>query len=104
MVGLCTMIAGRQYHEIERLTGGNRLSAQDISDRIKEYGRTVIVPPPEAVKLIDFVLVAGSVPKRWSVQIPLWTVEEGRSDLTLAVTLIENGERLGVEIDDLHVL
>lgn len=35
---------------------------------------------------------------------PLWTREEGRSDLTLSVTAIKQGETYTVEVDDLHVL
>jgi hypothetical protein len=39
------------------------------------------------------------------VAAPLWTAEEGRSDLTLELRLIEFApEAYEVEIEDLHVL
>jgi hypothetical protein len=43
-------------------------------------------------------------PPRWSIIMPLWTAEEGRSDLSLELTLVENGETTNVELDDIHVL
>jgi hypothetical protein len=44
-------------------------------------------------------------PKCWSVNLPLWTKEEGRSDLTLQMHFTESdGALYAVEIDDLHVL
>jgi hypothetical protein len=47
--------------------------------------------------------VRGSNPKRWSVRFDLWTADEGRSDLTLELT-VEETDPLKIELDDLHVL
>jgi hypothetical protein len=42
---------------------------------------------------------------RWAVDIPIFTKEEGQSDLTLTVTMTESGGPFcEVVIDDLHVL
>ena len=35
---------------------------------------------------------------------PLWTQEEGRSDLTVGMTIIEQQNNFVVELDDIHVL
>lgn len=35
---------------------------------------------------------------------PLWTIEEGRSDLSLELTLVENDKTISIELDDIHVL
>jgi hypothetical protein len=35
---------------------------------------------------------------------PLWTREEGRSDLSIAITVIADGEGFRIELDDIHVL
>ncbi len=45
-----------------------------------------------------------SHPEELALDVPLWTKEEGRSDLTLALTAIKQGETYTVEVDDLHVL
>jgi hypothetical protein len=34
----------------------------------------------------------------------LWTVEEGRSDLSLELTVAESGDGYLIEVDDIHVL
>ena len=61
--------------------------------------------PSVALAAIDVVAISASNPHRWSVVVPLWTVEEGRSDLSLELTLEDSGkESYEVEIDDLHVL
>ena len=39
------------------------------------------------------------------VRFDLWTVEEGRSDLSLEFTLVDGyNERMDFELDNLHVL
>jgi len=34
----------------------------------------------------------------------LWTAEEGRSDLSLELTITESGNGYLIEVDDIHVL
>jgi hypothetical protein len=49
--------------------------------------------------------VTNATEPTWSVRFDLWTVEEGRSDLSIEMTLIDRGDRdLAVEIDNVHVL
>jgi len=92
------------YEELEGLTGGVRLTASDISNAIRQYGRSLVYPPASAYNAIDTVLVMGSTPPQWSVQMQLWTAEEGASDLTLEMTLIQTEKGYQIELDDLHVL
>jgi hypothetical protein len=53
--------------------------------------------------LVD-VYEQTSQPDAVTLDVPLWTREEGRSDLTLSVTAIKQGDTYTVEVDDLHVL
>ncbi len=64
------------------------------------------MPSEASLQKLDVVEVKGAVPRRWGVRVDLWTAEEGRSDLTLELTLVEGdgGGEPAVEIDDLHVL
>jgi hypothetical protein len=100
-----TELAAKHYAELERRTGGVRLSASELAGAVHEYGRRVIVPPPDVDLDLDVVPVSGASPAAWSVNVPLWTAEEGRSDLTLELT-VRAGPAADyvVEIDDLHVL
>jgi hypothetical protein len=102
---LVAQLAAGAYADLERRTGGDRLRAGEIAPAVAAYGRR-LVPFPIADSLeLDVVRIPGAEPKAWSVDVPLRTKEEGRSDLTLQLTVREG--RSGtfvVEIEDLHVL
>ncbi len=38
------------------------------------------------------------------IDVPLWTIEEGMSDLTLSLELIYEGDNEKLQMSDLHVL
>ncbi|MGA3674331.1 DUF7668 domain-containing protein [Lysinibacillus agricola] len=42
--------------------------------------------------------------KRLDIYLPLWTKEEGRSDLTLSLSGQRNNNQLKIEFNDLRVL
>lgn len=96
-------LAAKRYAEVVRDGRGGRLSEGQISAAISEYGRTLVPLPDEAWPLIEVYEQTGN-PDRIALDVPLWTEEEGRSDLTLSLraTKLDSGYR--VEIDDLHVL
>lgn len=98
------LVAG-DYAAIERLTLGVRLPASLLRQAVADYGRTLVMPPASAFDQLDAIEIDGSNPKAWSIRVDLWTVEEGRSDLSLECTLIDQpGELLVAEVDNLHVL
>ena len=101
---IINLLVERRYQDIESLTNGIRLSVSQIDEAIAGYGRILIAPPEEGYELMDAVEITGANPRRWSVTMPLWTEEESRSDLTLELTIIENGDQILVELDDIHVL
>ncbi|MFO1495424.1 MAG: hypothetical protein U1F26_12305 [Lysobacterales bacterium] len=97
------LVAGR-YDELERESKG-RLSSQVLASAIVEYGRALVSPPADAFADVDVIEISGSSPLRYSVRFDLWTVEEGRSDLSLEFTLVDGyNERMDFELDNLHVL
>ena len=99
------LLARRDYLELEKVTGGVRLHAIEIEGAVKSYGRTMAVPPLSHLELMDVIEIEGVDPKKWSISIPLWTMEEGRSDLTLEITVVRNNDcQFIVELDDIHVL
>jgi len=54
---------------------------------------------------LDVNEIEGAIPRAWWVLVDLWTVEEGRSDLTLEIRLTDTGGELyDIEINNLHVL
>jgi hypothetical protein len=63
------------------------------------------MPPDEAFEDLDVVDVDASGPMRHGVRFDLWTAQEGRSDLTLEMTITDVGaDSYDLQIDDLHVL
>lgn len=98
-----TLLVAGKFDELERITKGRRLSASEMASVIRRYGRKLMPPPFDEWKL-DVIEVIGAMPMRWSVRVPLWTAEEGRSDLTLDLTVIKSREGMSVEMNDLHVL
>jgi|688.fasta_scaffold05036_16 hypothetical protein len=98
------LLAERRYSDLEELTRSRRLTATQIEHAIKEYGREVISPPHVELLDADIVQVEGVSPPRYSVRYDLWTKEEGRSDLSIELTIQFEHYGLQVELDNIHVL
>ena len=91
------------YVELERMTSGRRLTASEIEQAVREYGGRLIMPP-DGQLCLDTIQVRGQIPPTWSVRCDLWTEEEGRSDLSLELTVIDQPGDALIEVDNLHVL
>ncbi|MHB8846142.1 MAG: DUF7668 domain-containing protein [Nitrospirota bacterium] len=102
---LVTLLVQGRFKELENLSNGARLSAADIARAIKEYRATLIMPDDSVFQSLDVIEIHNSNPRNFSVNIILWSMEEGRSDLTLETHMVESsGELMAVEIDNLHEL
>jgi hypothetical protein len=96
-------LSGGRFEELEADGRGGRLTAAELRSAIHDYGRTLVPLPDEAASMID--IHPNQVnPKNCFLDVPLWTAEEGRSDLTLSLVAIEEGNDYRLEISDLHVL
>lgn len=103
VIDLLVLLADGDYQSIMERCPGSRLTSDDLQKAIGEYGRKVIAPPADYMYFRTYELEARSVPS-WSVDADLWTEEEGRSDLTLQLTIAFAPSGPEIEIDDLHVL
>ncbi|MDB6035558.1 MAG: hypothetical protein JWM16_5896 [Verrucomicrobiales bacterium] len=101
---IINLLVASRYADLVRQMHGIRLTANEIAKAIDDYGRTLVSPPPEGFQRMNIVEIQGSQPKRWSIAMPLWTKEEGLSDLTVEVTIIEHENSFATELDDIHVL
>jgi hypothetical protein len=99
---LVTDIANKNYQriELERLNG--RVDIVDLERVIREYHNTIEPLPDDAFDFAEIYTVEKE--NRMDVYIPLWTKEEGRSDLTLSVLCFLENNRVRIEINDLRVL
>jgi hypothetical protein len=98
------LLVAENYEQLEELTSGMRLTATDMARAIREYGRVLVALPDYAYEDLDVVQVRNATPPRWFVRLNLWTEEEGRSDLSLELTIVESPGGYTVELDDIHVL
>jgi hypothetical protein len=103
VVDLLVLLADGDYDSIMERCPGSRLTSEDLQRAIREYGRKVIAPPADYAYFRTYELEARAVPT-WSVDADVWTEEEGRSDLTLQLTIAFEPEGPVIEIDVLHVL
>jgi hypothetical protein len=102
---LVALLAASNFDEALRRTPRSRVNAEQLRGAVNEYGRTLVPLAAESYDLIDYVEVLGSKPIQWSVVVPLFTREEGRSDLSLELSMFEQtAGGYSVEIDDIHVL
>lgn len=99
-----SMLVSGDYAGVVALTRGRDLSEDGIASAIKEYGRTLTMPPDATFLKLEEVLITGSLPPRWHVTVDLWTVEEGRSDLSLLMWIAEPAPLADVVLLDIHVL
>ena len=99
-----TLLVAGKYADLEILTHGVRLTAMEMAKAVDDYGRKLVLPPDDRFRLVTVVEAKNVRPRRWSIAMPLWTQEEGRSDLTLEMTIIELKNAFAVELDDIHVL
>jgi hypothetical protein len=99
------LLVESKYDELEAVTNRERLSSEQIESAIVEYGRQLIPPPIGAYsEHIDSVQVVGALVPTWSIRMPLWTKEEGRSDLTVELTIAQEADAYRIELDGIHVL
>jgi hypothetical protein len=93
----------QNYAALEADGRAGRVGAAGLEQAIARYGRR-LVPLPEAAFEASMAYQHDAQRSHWAVDLDLWTAEEGRSDLTLSATVVEDGDDVRVEIDDLHVL
>ena len=94
----------RQFHLLEEDGRIGRLTKAELAEGIDEYGRTLTELPEQAWDFGDTFELQGNV-NAWTVDVNLWTEEEGRSDLTLSLAIFKLGDgSIFAKIEDLHVL
>lgn len=99
------LLVRRQYATIEKLTGRRRLTASQIEAAILEYGRTLVAPAEGWWSIVEVTPIDAGDQPVFHVAAPLWTREEGRSDLTLELRLTETPAHVyETEVLDIRVM
>jgi hypothetical protein len=94
-----------QYVTVEKVTRGRRLTADQIAAAIAEYGRTLTAPADDWWSTVEITPIHVGEHAAFHVAAPLWTCEEGRSDLTLELQLTESSAQIfESEVLNIHVM
>lgn len=102
---VASLLVAGEYEGLAAATDNTRLRAEHIRESVEEYPGTLIMPPASTFDKIDVIETKGPPPRQWSVRLDLWTREEGLSDLSMEMTLIDSDDEfLAVELDGIHVL
>ena len=105
VVMLTNLLVAGDYETAAAMTRGRQLSAADLERAVSEYGRTLVRVPSEALEDFEIYQVQDAEPPTFELVVDLWTHEEGRSDLTLELTLVDRFDgAYDVSIQNLHVL
>jgi hypothetical protein len=88
------------------MTRGVRATAEELRVRMDEFGGHAVhaVPPDSEWAALEPIEVEGSQPRAWLVDIDLWNVDGRRSDLTLSMEVVEDGDALSARVNDLRTL
>lgn len=92
-------LANKDYQGTQKLTLSDSVPIQEIQRRIEEYGNHIISLPANA---FDLALIYQVTEKQIDIFLPLWSKEEGRSDLTLCLSCFKDENK--IKINDLEVL
>lgn len=94
-------LVAEDYASIRCPPGG--ATPDDIKREVLEYPATFIDPPPEAFDQMNVYAVRDEE-GLWRVEMPLWSREEGRSDLSILLDVHLVGDDLVGYVDSVHVL
>jgi hypothetical protein len=97
-------LAHPEQIDIYNLFSQSRVTRDDLFRVIEEYGRTLVSPPFGAYDNLNPVRVSDESRELWAVAAPLWTKEEGRSDLSIELTINLFHDQPIVELDDCRVM
>jgi len=97
------LLAARDYEGIKALDRASRLGVEDIWTTVESYPCTLVEPPDTPPPEMQVIEVSGPGRRRWRVDTPVWTREEGASDLYAIMTLTDCGGAISVRLDDVLV-
>ncbi|GAC1394233.1 MAG: hypothetical protein NVS3B10_19700 [Polyangiales bacterium] len=99
-VRIVALVDALVRREFDAASAGGRCRGDDLRKRIADYKRTLRRLPPAARADVHAVQREDGV---LAIDVPLWTVEEGASDLELRIHAMPMDADWIVVIDDLLV-
>jgi len=108
LIYVVELLVSREFSQLELLTRGRRVTAEEMREGVDEYPGRLMMPPGDQLDdLVDgsIIQVDHAAPPEYCMDVKLYTEEEGFSDLTLSLTVYDTGDTLyDVQIDNIEVL
>jgi hypothetical protein len=99
------LLVKRDFETLEFAASPANRKPADLKAAIEDYGRTLVAPDDTWWSTVETTPINSSAGGGLHVAAPVWTAEEGRSDLTLELRLKpDTAGRQVIEVLDLHLL
>jgi hypothetical protein len=99
---IANLIAQQKYAQALQRCRSSRLTERELDAVMKDCGQAFLLRSSGNADL-NLVAVDGKEDPTWSVWVPLWTDDQGRSDLQLELTITDTSAGVLIELDDLRV-
>ncbi|HWC36827.1 MAG TPA: hypothetical protein VG650_18620 [Mycobacteriales bacterium] len=83
-------IVDGDFAGVERMTGGERMSAPDLERAVSRIGGKLIRPPVSSYEKQSFSEVTGTQPRRFETRVAIWTAGQGRTKAELVLRFHED--------------
>ena len=91
------------FDSLDRDGRSGSVGAEGLLRSVTEYGRTLVSLQDDAFELGEAGRVTAQ-PGEWWIVVPMWTAEEGRSDLSLELAALPTQDGHRLVVTDLHGL
>lgn len=98
------LLVAMDYHQLAEFGYEGNLVRQahieKLEQTIEQYRHSLVMPPQEGFERMKATEIPNRSPRRWLVEMPLWTAEDGESKLLLTVGLIKRDEQFDIDFFD----
>jgi hypothetical protein len=103
VLDLLNALGRSDFAAVQQMTGGVRFSADSLRATIKRFGKTPAEPPGNIASHFNIRPVPMTQEPTWSIGVPMWTKEEGRSEIEIRIRVVEGGGGVKVMLDAVRV-
>jgi hypothetical protein len=97
-------LVSKDYEGLVKRCPCSPMTADEIRSAIQQYGRTFIMPPTSGYeRLLHTYQIENTEYPAWHIEAPLWTEQEGRSDLEISLRIELKDETPQITIRSVHV-
>jgi hypothetical protein len=97
------LLVEKRYSEVEEIINKNRLTRFEIEEAIKIYGKELVLLPESEYEKLNIIQIDNKFEKEFSIRFNLWTIEEGRSDLSIELSVVDRINKIEIRLENIIV-